>query len=96
MITHDGNESNDLIIYFSGSFPSWVISGYQIYIYIPFQIHFHHRLSQGIKYTSLRYTVRGSPGGHSGKESASEGETKDVGSIPGSGRSPGGGNSNPL
>ena len=66
------------------------------YIYIPFQIHFHHRLSQGIKYTSLRYTVRGSPGGHSGKESASEGETKDMGSIPGSGRSPGGGNSNPL
>ena len=35
--------------------------------------------------------------GLSGKESiCSEGDAGDVGSIPGSGRSPGGGNSNPL
>ena len=39
----------------------------------------------------------GFPGGTSGKESpANAGDTRDVGSIPGSGRSPGGGNGNPL
>ena len=36
----------------------------------------------------------GSPGGSDGKESACN--VGDVGSIPGSGRSPGGGNGNPL
>ena len=36
----------------------------------------------------------GSPGGSDGKESACN--AGDVGSIPGSGRSPGGGNGNPL
>ena len=39
----------------------------------------------------------GFPGGTSGKESpANAGDARDVGSIPGSGRSPGGGNGNPL
>ena len=38
-----------------------------------------------------------SPGWHSGKEpSVSAGDTRDVGSIPGSGRAPGVGNGNPL
>ena len=37
------------------------------------------------------------PGGSAGKESTcNAGNTGDVGSIPGSGRSPGGGNGNPL
>ena len=39
----------------------------------------------------------GFPGGSVGKESAcSAGDTGDMGSIPGSGRSPGGGHGNPL
>ena len=39
----------------------------------------------------------GFPGGSVVKNSpANAGDTKDVGLIPGSGRSPGGGNSNPL
>ena len=39
----------------------------------------------------------GFPDGSVGKESAcNSGDTGDEGSIPGSGRSPGGGNSNPL
>ena len=39
----------------------------------------------------------GFPGGTSGKESTYQaGDARDVGSIPGSGRSPGGGNGNPL
>ena len=39
----------------------------------------------------------GFPGGTSGKESpANAGDARDVGLIPGSGRSPGGGNGNPL
>ena len=42
-------------------------------------------------------TYLGFPGGPSGKESASQSEDiRDMGSIPGSGRSPGGGNGNPL
>ena len=36
------------------------------------------------------------PGGTSGKEPASAGDLRDVGSIPGSGRSPGGEHGNPL
>ena len=40
--------------------------------------------------------LRGFPGGSSGKESANTGDTGDLGSIPGSGRSPGGGNGSPL
>ena len=39
----------------------------------------------------------GFPGGTSGKESISNaGDVRDMGSIPGSGRSPGGGHGNPL
>ena len=39
----------------------------------------------------------GFPGGVSGKElPANAGDIRDMGSIPGSGRSPGGGNGNPL
>ena len=42
-------------------------------------------------------TPRGLPDGSAGKESAcNAGDTGDVGSIPGLGRSPGGGNGNPL
>ena len=41
--------------------------------------------------------VLGFPAGSAGKESAcNAGDTGDTGSIPGSGRLPGGGNSNPL
>ena len=41
--------------------------------------------------------VRGFPGGASGKEPpANTGDTRDAGSIPGLGRSPGGGHDNPL
>ena len=41
--------------------------------------------------------MRGFPGGTVVKESAcSAGDVRDVGSVPGSGRSPGGGNGNPL
>ena len=36
------------------------------------------------------------PGGTSGKEPASAGDLRDVGSIPGSGRSPGGEHGNPF
>ena len=40
---------------------------------------------------------QGFPGGTSGKESAcSAGDVRDVASIPGSGRSPGGGHGNPV
>ena len=40
---------------------------------------------------------KGFPDGSAGKESAcNAGDTGDVGLIPGSGRSPGGGNGNPL
>ena len=40
---------------------------------------------------------KGFPGGSMGKESTySEGDTGDMGSIPGSGKSPGGGHGNPL
>ena len=38
----------------------------------------------------------GFPGGVSGNLPANAGDTKDMGSIPGSGRSPGGGSGNPL
>ena len=42
-------------------------------------------------------TVTTSPDGSAGKEYAcNTGDTGDVGSMPGSGRSPGGGNGNPL
>ena len=44
-------------------------------------------------------TAQGFPGGASGKESAGQCrryETGDMGSLPGWGRSPGGGNGNPL
>ena len=42
-------------------------------------------------------TYLGFPGGPSGKESASQsGDIRDMGSIPGLGRSPGEGNGNPL
>ena len=41
--------------------------------------------------------VRGFPGGASGNEPpANTGDTRDAGSIPGLGRSPGGGHDNPL
>ena len=41
--------------------------------------------------------IRGFPGGSVGKESAfSAGDARDRGLTPGSGRSPGGGNGNPL
>ena len=41
--------------------------------------------------------MMGFPGGTSGKESTcSAGDIRDVGLIPGSGRSPGGGHGNPL
>ena len=41
--------------------------------------------------------MRGFPGGTVVKESAcNAGDIRDVGSVPGSGRSPGGGNGNPL
>ena len=45
----------------------------------------------------LYQILRDFPGGTSGKESAAHGgDSRDPGSIPGSGRSPGGGNGNPL
>ena len=44
-----------------------------------------------------RYKHQGFPDGSVGKESAyNAGDTGDAGLIPGSGRSPGGGNGNPL
>ena len=46
---------------------------------------------------NLKASWEGFPSGSAGKESACKaGDTGDVGSIPGSGRSPGGGNGNPL
>ena len=46
---------------------------------------------------SLIYRFKGLPRWLSGKESAcNAGDAGDTGSIPGSGRSPGGGNGNPL
>ena len=42
------------------------------------------------------YTHQGFPGGTSGKESQSAGDTRHEGLIPGLGRSPAGGNDNPL
>ena len=73
-----------------------------------FQILSSHRLLQNIKYSSLCYTVGpcwlfilhkvvctlGFPVGSDGKESACN--SGDLGSIPGLGRSPGGGHGNPL
>ena len=73
-----------------------------------FQIISSHRLLQNIKYSSLCYTVGpcwlfilhkvvctlGFPVGSDGKESACN--SGDLGSIPGLGRSPGGGHGNPL
>ena len=45
----------------------------------------------------LPLSTVGSPGGSVGKESTcNAGDTKDVDSMPGSGRSPGRGNGNPL
>ena len=45
----------------------------------------------------MAYSIQGFPGGSVGKESAcNAGDAKDMGSIPGSGRSPGGGHGNPL
>ena len=45
----------------------------------------------------LLWSHMGFPGGASGKEPAcSTGDIRDIGSIPGSGRSPGGGNANTL
>ena len=45
----------------------------------------------------LLATMLGFPGGASGKETSYHaGDIRDVGSIPGSGRSPGGGHGNPL
>ena len=45
----------------------------------------------------MPYTHKGFPGGAIGKESTcNAGDTRDVGSIPGCGRSPGVGNGNPL
>ena len=43
-----------------------------------------------------RYCLLGFPGSASGKEPASAGDRRDWGLIPGLGRSPGGGNGNPL
>ena len=49
------------------------------------------------KFSRLKQHMCGFPDGSVGKESAcSAGDTGDVGSIPGSGRSPGEGNGNPL
>ena len=46
---------------------------------------------------SLSHFMRGFPGGASGKNlTANAGHVRDASSIPGSGRSPGGGHSNPL
>ena len=42
------------------------------------------------------YRSQGFPGGTSGKPPANLGDARDTGSIPGSRRSPGGGNGNPL
>ena len=54
----------------------------------------YHR---GVKYLPSIYYPVGLPWWLSGKESAcNAGDTGDVGWIPGSGRSPGGGNGNPL
>jgi len=47
-----------------------------------------------IKLTSFLFVNHGFPGGSDGKESAYN--SRDLGSIPGSGRSPGEGNGNPL
>ena len=45
-------------------------------------------------YINKDFNVMGFPGGSDGKESACN--TKDPGSVPGSGRSPGEGHGNPL
>ena len=57
----------------------------------------------GNLYNILSYSLlqphmrKGFPGGSTGKESSwNVGDARNVASIPGSGRSPGGGNSNPL
>ena len=51
----------------------------------------------GLGYTLFSLTKSpGFPGSASGKEPVNAGDTGDVGSIPGSGRPPGGGNGNPL
>ena len=108
----------NLIIHysFSDSFPSWVITGHQIYLYIyvfrSISIMVYHKVSNIYIYTFsdsflswfitgyqiyfLMLYSKGLPRWARGKESASAGETKDMGSIPGSRRSPGGGTSNQL
>ena len=48
----------------------------------------------GTEFTQSQYATQGFPGGLEGKASACN--AGDPGSIPGSGRSPGGGNGNPL
>ena len=45
--------------------------------------------------TATYISLRGFPGGTSGKEPASAGDIRDSDLIPGSGRSPGGGHGNP-
>jgi len=58
------------------------------YVHIIFQILFHYRLLEDIE---------GFPGGSVGKESTcSAGDAGDIGSVPGSGRSPGWEQGNPL
>ena len=56
---------------------------------MPFPYFYHH-----LQERELMLTVKGFPGGSDSKESACN--AGDPGSIPGSGRSPGEGNSNPL
>ena len=62
-----------------------------IYVYIYINYNF---LKCYIMYTLIYLIYRGFPGGSEGKESACN--VGDPGSIPGSGRSPGEGNGNPL
>ena len=73
------------------------------YTYIIFHIIFPYRLLQNIEYNivlhvdPILYTVVyiwGFPGGSDGKESTCN--VEDLGLIPGSGRSSGGGHGNPL
>ena len=71
------------------------ITGYQIYIYT-FSDSFLSWFITGYQIYFLMLYSKGLPRWACGKESANAGETKDMGSIPGSGRSPGGGTSNPL
>ena len=69
---------------------SWMCSQAQTYVKTYHIIHFKH-----VQFTVLSYNlILGFPGGSDGKASACN--ARDLGSIPGLGRCPGGGHGNPL